>query len=296
MAPARWPERPGGRIPVSSAGGAARQRSNTRGLVIPPRVAAVRSTRRTVSRRRRPTSRGSARLVGRLRRLTVRRVLRTAATRGGITSPLVLLRCRAAPPPDDTGIRPPGRSGHLAGAIGTGGGPAGSDLRPTPSGHPPRDPHPGLTLKAVLDEAVLRRSAAPPTSPDGDTIMLGQLDRLTTVGGWPDVTHPGAALHRRHPTGQCRLTLRAGIPRHRRPRRRLPRETEPESSSSTQHLRSTGTQGISSCSPRSPYRGTNPPNSSIPSRTNSGTTPPPVHSETEIHHSPGGGSLGCITG
>ena len=52
----------------------------------------------------------------------------------------------------------------------------------------PRDPRPGLTLKAVIDEAVLRRSAAPPTSPDGDTIMLGQLDRLTTVGGWPDVT------------------------------------------------------------------------------------------------------------
>jgi len=80
--------------------------------------------------------------VGRLRRLTVSRVLRTAATRGGITSPLVLLRCRAAPPPDDTGIRPPGRSGHLAGAIGTGGGPAGSDLRPTPSGHPTPRPAP----------------------------------------------------------------------------------------------------------------------------------------------------------
>ena len=35
---------------------------------------------------------------------------------------------------------------------------------------------------------MLRRSAAPPTSPDGDTIMLGQLDRLITVAGWPGVT------------------------------------------------------------------------------------------------------------
>jgi hypothetical protein len=52
----------------------------------------------------------------------------------------------------------------------------------------PRDPHPGLALKAVIDEAVLRRSAAPPTSSDGDAIMLGQLDRLLTVAGWPDVT------------------------------------------------------------------------------------------------------------
>src|SRR5664279_2182238 len=160
----------------------------------------------------------------------------------------------------------------------------------------PRDPHPGLTLKPVIDEAVLRRSAAPPTSPDGDTIMLGQLDRLITVAGWPNVTIQV-------------LPYTAGIPpvsagsfsvlesrATGAPDRRLPRETEPESSSSTQHLRSIGTQGISSCSPRSPYRRTNPPNSSIPSRTNSGTTPPPVHSETEIHHSPGGRSLGCITG
>ena len=52
----------------------------------------------------------------------------------------------------------------------------------------PRDPHPGLKLNAVIDEAVLHRSAAPPGSPDGATIMLGQLDRLISVGGSPNVT------------------------------------------------------------------------------------------------------------
>ena len=35
---------------------------------------------------------------------------------------------------------------------------------------------------------MLRRSAAPPTSPDRDAILLGQLDRLITVAGWPNVT------------------------------------------------------------------------------------------------------------
>jgi hypothetical protein len=35
---------------------------------------------------------------------------------------------------------------------------------------------------------VLRRSAAPSTAPDGDTIMLGQLERLITVAGRPNVT------------------------------------------------------------------------------------------------------------
>ena len=89
--------------------------------------------------------------------------------------------CAVVPHPaaDDTGIRPPGRSGHLAGAIGTRGGPAGSDLRPTPSGHPTPRP-------------------APRPDPQG-----------------------------RHLTGQCRLILRAGIPGHWRPRRRLPREPNP---------------------------------------------------------------------
>ena len=52
----------------------------------------------------------------------------------------------------------------------------------------PHDPYPGLTFKAVIDEAVLRRSAAPPTSSDGDAIMLGQLDRLLAVAEWPNVT------------------------------------------------------------------------------------------------------------
>jgi transcriptional regulator with XRE-family HTH domain len=52
----------------------------------------------------------------------------------------------------------------------------------------PRDPHPGLSFRAVIDEAVLHRSATPPGSPDGDTIMLGQLDHLLSVAGWPNVT------------------------------------------------------------------------------------------------------------
>jgi len=52
----------------------------------------------------------------------------------------------------------------------------------------PRDPRPGLTLKAVIDEAVLRRSAAPPHIARRRHHHAGQLDRLTTVGGWPDVT------------------------------------------------------------------------------------------------------------
>jgi transcriptional regulator with XRE-family HTH domain len=52
----------------------------------------------------------------------------------------------------------------------------------------PRDPHPSLSLNVVIDEAVLRRSVAPPTSPDRDTILLGQLDRMITVAGWPNVT------------------------------------------------------------------------------------------------------------
>ena len=52
----------------------------------------------------------------------------------------------------------------------------------------PRAPHPGLSLKAVIDEAVLHRLAASPATPGDDGIMLGQLDHLLTAAEWPNVT------------------------------------------------------------------------------------------------------------
>ena len=52
----------------------------------------------------------------------------------------------------------------------------------------PRDPHPPLNLNVVIDEAVLRRSAVPPTSPDHDAILPGQLDRMISVARSPNVT------------------------------------------------------------------------------------------------------------
>jgi transcriptional regulator with XRE-family HTH domain len=50
------------------------------------------------------------------------------------------------------------------------------------------DPHPRLKLSAVLDEAVLRRSATPPGSAEAVRIHHGQLERLMTVACWPNVT------------------------------------------------------------------------------------------------------------
>jgi transcriptional regulator with XRE-family HTH domain len=47
---------------------------------------------------------------------------------------------------------------------------------------------PCLTLSAVIDEAVLRRSPTPPGSPDSARILRGQLERLVTVAAWPNVT------------------------------------------------------------------------------------------------------------
>lgn len=91
-----------------------------------------------------PTGAGRAdpRLVGRLRRLTVRRVLRTAATGGRFTGAVVLLHRRAARAADDTGICPPSHLVHMAGALHPGGGPAGSNLHPTPGDHPTSRPAP----------------------------------------------------------------------------------------------------------------------------------------------------------
>jgi len=45
-----------------------------------------------------------------------------------------------------------------------------------------------LVLSAVIDEAVLHRSAAPPGTPGAVTILREQLDRLVTVAAWPNVT------------------------------------------------------------------------------------------------------------
>jgi len=45
-----------------------------------------------------------------------------------------------------------------------------------------------LALSAVIDEAVLRRSATPPGAPDGADILCGQLDRLVTDSARPNVT------------------------------------------------------------------------------------------------------------
>src|SRR5664279_1038507 len=50
------------------------------------------------------------------------------------------------------------------------------------------DAHPRLTLSAVIDEAVLRRSAAPAGTAGGTAILLEQLDRLCTVATRPNVT------------------------------------------------------------------------------------------------------------
>jgi transcriptional regulator with XRE-family HTH domain len=50
------------------------------------------------------------------------------------------------------------------------------------------EPHPRLLLSAIIDEAVLRRSASTPGSPDSAAIHKGQLERLMTLAGWPNVT------------------------------------------------------------------------------------------------------------
>ena len=52
----------------------------------------------------------------------------------------------------------------------------------------PQGPGPPLRLSAVIDEAVLRRSAAPTDTPGAADILLGQLDRLLNVATWPNVT------------------------------------------------------------------------------------------------------------
>lgn len=52
----------------------------------------------------------------------------------------------------------------------------------------PQEPRPRLVLSAVIDEAILHRSAAPPGTPEATNILLDQLDRLVTVAGWPNVT------------------------------------------------------------------------------------------------------------
>lgn len=50
------------------------------------------------------------------------------------------------------------------------------------------EPYPRLTLSAVIDEAALRRSATPPGAPDAEDIRRGQLQRLVTLAGWPNIT------------------------------------------------------------------------------------------------------------
>jgi len=52
----------------------------------------------------------------------------------------------------------------------------------------PRDSGPGLAFSAVIDEAVLRRSATPPGSPDGIGVHLGQLEHLVAVAALPNIT------------------------------------------------------------------------------------------------------------
>jgi len=47
---------------------------------------------------------------------------------------------------------------------------------------------PCLALSAVIDEAVLRRSATAPGAPDGARILRGQLDRLISDAARPNVT------------------------------------------------------------------------------------------------------------
>lgn len=49
------------------------------------------------------------------------------------------------------------------------------------------EPHPRLAFSAVIDEAVLRRSAASSEAPQSADILLGQLDRLISVATWPNV-------------------------------------------------------------------------------------------------------------
>ena len=49
------------------------------------------------------------------------------------------------------------------------------------------DPNPRLAFSAVIDEAVLRRSAASPEAPQSAGILLGQLERLISVAAWPNV-------------------------------------------------------------------------------------------------------------
>ena len=45
-----------------------------------------------------------------------------------------------------------------------------------------------LSLAVVIDEAVLRRSAGPPGSAAATRVLRGQLDRLVTLAGWPNIT------------------------------------------------------------------------------------------------------------
>jgi Domain of unknown function (DUF5753)/Helix-turn-helix domain len=49
------------------------------------------------------------------------------------------------------------------------------------------DPLQRLTLSAIIDEAVLHRSAGGRGSPDAGAIHLGQLSRLVAVADWPNV-------------------------------------------------------------------------------------------------------------
>ncbi len=51
-----------------------------------------------------------------------------------------------------------------------------------------QESRPRLRLSLVIDEAVLRRSAAPPGSVDALDIQLAQLDRLVAAAAWPNVT------------------------------------------------------------------------------------------------------------
>jgi len=51
----------------------------------------------------------------------------------------------------------------------------------------PSDPRLRLAFSAVIDEAVLRRSAGTPDTPGSAAIQLGQLQQLITASAWPNV-------------------------------------------------------------------------------------------------------------
>ena len=189
------------------------------------------------------------RLVGRLRRLAVRRVCRPAAAGVRFAGAAELLRGRPAPAADDARLHPAGGAGDLAATVAAGDRPAGPGV-PAPAGRP-RSGRAASAADAVGGD---RRGGAAPIGGVRRAYRTtdGVHARSARASGrrpprWPNVTHSGAAVQRRHSRRSAPDRSRSWNPgRPARPMWSTWR-TRPGSSSSTAKPRSTGTPGTSSC-------------------------------------------------